>query len=128
MTRKKHRSEKSMKPNQDSKKTGSRKNRAGKPGASRKQNRLSMFLAVLVVVVLVIAVAVSAVSVKRKLNAAESRKADLEQQISDEKARTKEIEEYKDYTTTDEYVEEIARDKLGLVHEGEVIFKEKKNN
>lgn len=100
-------------------------NRKRKSDTPRRQTRLGMLLAVLVVVVLVIAVAVSAVSVQRKLNTAESKKADLEQQISEEKARTKEIEEYKDYTTTDEYVEEIARDKLGLVHEGEVIFKEK---
>lgn len=102
-----------------------KKKNSGKSDTPRRQTRLGMLLAVLVVVVLVIAVAVSAVSVQRKLNTAKSKKADLEQQISEEKARTKEIEEYKDYTTTDEYVEEIARDKLGLVHEGEVIFKEK---
>lgn len=107
---------------------GKKNSRNKKNGANRKQTRLGMLLAVLVVVVLVIAVAVSAASVQQKLNTAKSRKADLEQQISDEKARTKEIQEYKDYTTTDEYVEEIARDKLGLVHEGEVIFKEKKGD
>ena len=34
----------------------------------------------------------------------------------------KEIEEFKDYVKTDEYVEEVAREKFGLVHKGEIIF------
>ena len=38
--------------------------------------------------------------------------------------KTEEIEEYKQYTKSREYIEEVAREKLGLVYEGEVIFKE----
>ena len=38
--------------------------------------------------------------------------------------RAEEIEEYKQYTKSREYIEEVAREKLGLVYEGEVIFKE----
>lgn len=43
-----------------------------------------------------------------------------EQEVQAE--RTEELEEFKKYVKTDEYVEEIARDKLGLVHEGEIVF------
>ena len=50
----------------------------------------------------------------------------LEQQIAGEEKRTEEIEEYRKYTTTKKYAEEVANDKLGLVHDGEIIFKEKK--
>ena len=46
-------------------------------------------------------------------------------QIEEEKARTEEIEELEAYVGTEEYVEQIAKDKLGLVYEDEIIFKSK---
>ncbi len=36
-----------------------------------------------------------------------------------------EIEDYRDYVKTDQYVEEVARDKLGLVYKDEVLLKAK---
>ena len=32
--------------------------------------------------------------------------------------------EYETYTQTKKYIEEVARDKLGLVYEGEILFKD----
>ena len=49
--------------------------------------------------------------------------AELKEKIEDEKARAKEIEELEEYVGTDEYVEDVAKEKLGLVHENEIIFK-----
>ena len=43
--------------------------------------------------------------------------------LEEEQARTKELEEYKKYVQTKQYVEEVAKDKLGLVYENEIIFK-----
>lgn len=51
--------------------------------------------------------------------------AKIEQLQEEQKAqekRTEELKEFKKYVETDEYIEEIARDKLGLVHEGEIVF------
>ncbi len=53
----------------------------------------------------------------------ESRMKELDGRIEQEEARTKEIKDYKDYVETDEYVEEVARDKLGLVFDDEVLLK-----
>lgn len=50
--------------------------------------------------------------------------AGLNAQIDAETAREEEIEEYRKYTQTKAYVEEVAKDKLGLVYEGEILFKE----
>ncbi|MBD5444641.1 MAG: septum formation initiator family protein, partial [Lachnospiraceae bacterium] len=50
--------------------------------------------------------------------------AQLQEEIDAEIARTEEIEEYGKYTQTKKYVEEVAKDKLGLVYEGEIIFKD----
>ena len=44
-------------------------------------------------------------------------------QILEEEERANEIEEYRKYTQTKGFVEEVAKDKLGLVYEGEILFK-----
>ena len=48
----------------------------------------------------------------------------IEQQILDEQARTGEIEDLEDYMKSDEYIEQVAKDKLGMVNDGEIIFKQ----
>lgn len=48
----------------------------------------------------------------------------LTKKVEEEKARTKEIDERKEYMQTDAYVEEAARDRLGLVKDNEIIFRE----
>lgn len=55
-----------------------------------------------------------------------TRAASLEESIESEKARTEEIDEKKKYMETDEYVEEVARNRLGLVKENEIVFEEEK--
>lgn len=90
------------------------------------QNRLSMFLAGLVVVILLIAVAVNAISLNRKLHENRARARVLQQEIRTEEQRAADIEEYRRYTETDAYIEEIAREKLGLIYDGETVFKEER--
>ena len=51
------------------------------------------------------------------------KKANLEQQIKDEEMRGDDIENMKDYIDSPEYIEKIARDKLGLVYKDEILFK-----
>ena len=48
----------------------------------------------------------------------------LSQQLEEEQARTEEIKELKEYMQTDEYAEQAAREKLGLVKDNEIIFQE----
>jgi cell division protein DivIC len=50
-------------------------------------------------------------------------KQQLERLIEAENQRTEEVEEYKSYVTTKKYIEEVAREALGLVYKNEVIFK-----
>ena len=47
----------------------------------------------------------------------------LSQQIDQEQQRKVELEEFRKYVQTDSYAQEIAQDKLGLVHEGEIVFR-----
>lgn len=90
------------------------------------QNTLSLFLAFFVVVIILIAVGFNAVSLNRRLRENRAQMQQLQQEIRTEEQRADDIEEYRRYTETDAYIEEIAREKLGLIYEGETVFKEKK--
>ena len=88
------------------------------------QNRLSMWLAAEVVGILIVVILVACAGLVRRLHSNNERIAELNGEIVKEEQRAQDIEEYKEYTQTREYIEEVAREKLGLVYEGEVIFKE----
>ena len=61
---------------------------------------------------------------KESLAGYETRAEALSQQLEEEQARTEEIKELKEYMQTDEYAEQAAREKLGLVKDNEIIFQE----
>lgn len=73
---------------------------------------------------IMVVVAVRSVELQRKIAGYDTQIASLSAQIDSETARAEEIEEYRKYTQTKAYVEEVAKDKLGLVYEGEILFKE----
>jgi len=78
-----------------------------------------------VILLLVVMVSASSMTLRAKDKAYAAQEQELTQQIEEEKARSEEIEDLEKYVGTDEYVEEVARDKLGLVHKNEIIFKAK---
>lgn len=88
----------------------------------KKQNRLSMLLVTMAVLMLLVVVAVKSVGLSAKQAAYDERIAQLTAQIEQEQQRSEEIAEYEKYTKTKKFVEEVAKDKLGLVYEGEIIF------
>lgn len=76
-----------------------------------------------VVVVLLVSLSVQSSALKQKNADYAKQQTQLEKQIDAEKERTKEIQDMEEYMQSDEYVAEIARDKLGLVYDDETIFK-----
>lgn len=90
----------------------------------KRQNRLGMFLVMSVLLILLLVVTVKSVELQAKKAGYSEREQVLMEQIESEKKRSEEIEEYRKYTQTKKYAEEVAKDKLGLVKEGEIIFKE----
>lgn len=92
----------------------------------KKQNPLSMLMVFFVLLVMTVAVGVRCHGLKEKQEGLELRKAELQQQIEMEQARTQELEELRKYVQTDSYAEKIAEEKLGLVHGGEIIFRMEK--
>ena len=88
------------------------------------QNRLSIFMVFIVVRMILIVVSNKSVQLKEKLSVYDERITSLEHQINLEEARTLEIDEYRKYTYTKKYIEDMAKIKLGLVYKDEIIFKE----
>ncbi|MBD5462309.1 MAG: septum formation initiator family protein [Lachnospiraceae bacterium] len=90
----------------------------------RQQNRFGMFLVSLVVLMLLVVVAFNSIGLMAKKEAYQQKEAALEEQIAAEQERAQEIEEFEKYTHTKKYIEEVAREKLGLVYEGEILFED----
>ena len=90
----------------------------------RNQNKFSMFLVSLVVVLIMIVVAVKSVELQQKIDAKAKEEQQLDDQIAAEKQRAKEIEDFGKEVQTKGYIEDVAREKLGLVYEDEIMFKE----
>lgn len=88
------------------------------------QNRFSMFLVTLVVLLIMIAVTVKSMDLRRQMEEYMAQEEQLDRQIEAEKKRAEEIEEYRKYTQTKKFAEEVAKDKLGLVYEDEILFQE----
>ena len=90
----------------------------------RQQNRFGMFLVSLVVLMLLVVVAFNSIGLMAKKEAYQQKEAALEEQIAAEQERAQEIEEFEKYTHTKKYIEEVAREKLGLVYEGEILYED----
>ena len=76
-----------------------------------------------VTALLACAVAVGGYRLKQRNEVYEIRIAELEKEIAAEEQRALDLQEYSKYVQTSRYVEEVARDKLGMVMPGEVVFK-----
>ena len=96
-----------------------KKRRRGRIGGNLK----GMVAISAVVAVLLISLSVQSNTLKQKNAVYAKQQSQLEKQIDTEKEKTKEIQDMEDYMQTDEYVAEVARDKLGLVYGDEILFK-----
>lgn len=86
-------------------------------------NRIGMLLVLTAVIMLLITLSVKSYGLYAKNQNYIEAEKELEAKIDDEKDRTKELEDLQKYMQTKKYVEEIAKDKLGLVNKDEIIFK-----
>ena len=77
-----------------------------------------------VVAVLFIAMMTKSLKLQQQISDYRTEIKAVESQMEEEKERTKEIDEIKERMDTDEYVAEVAREKLGLVKDNEIVFKE----
>jgi len=89
----------------------------------RHSNRRAVLGITAVVFMLLSVLFISGMKLQAKADIYAAKAAQLEAEIEAETERTSEIEEHKKYMQTKKYVEEVAREKLGLVYPGETIYK-----
>ena len=86
------------------------------------EHRLSIFLVSFVIVILAAMLLVAGGSLQAKNAEYKAQEAELKGQLKAEEARSEEIDELEEYVGTDKYVEDVAKDKLGLVYPNEILF------
>ncbi len=89
----------------------------------KRQNRVGMALVLTVLVLMMLVVFYNSRQLEEKLAYYQEKERSLTQQLEAEETRSEEIEEFKKYTKTKKYIEETAREKLGLVYEDEILIK-----
>lgn len=76
-----------------------------------------------VLVLLTVVLSFGSVSLHAKNKSYKAHEAELAAQLEEEKARTAEIEDLEKYVGTDEYIKDVAKEKLRLIDPGEILFK-----
>lgn len=90
--------------------------------AKGKKTRPDNLFMRLFLIVFVAVIAVCTGLQMQKYEALQKEAAELSQQIAEEEKRLKEFEKKKEYYNSDAYIEQIAREKLGLVKSNEVLI------
>ena len=86
------------------------------------QHKLSVILISCVLVMLGAILSVGSISLHEKNRSYKEQEAKLQEEIDAEKLRAEEISELEKYVGTDEYVEDVAKEKLGLIYPNEILF------
>ena len=77
---------------------------------------------IFVVIVFCICVGTKSVSLKKESRELSKKQEMLESQIKDEEQRTKDLEALEKYMQTKKYMEDVAKNKLGLVYPDEILI------
>ena len=91
----------------------------------RRKRRTSLYLVMLLIGLFLGTLVVQGVSLRANCKKLAAQQTELQQKKKELKKEKKQIQEKKDYMETDEYIEDLAREKFGLVYNNEIIFKAK---
>lgn len=91
-----------------------------------KQNKAGMFFVSGIVLVLLIVVSIKILGMYQENQELRARETEVMTELEAEQERQEEIQEYGKYVNTFEYIEQLAKSKLGLLYPNEIVFKEPK--
>lgn len=105
--------------------------RAARAGKRRlksryRQNKAGMLCISGIVLVLLLTMSTQIFRLYQRNEGLKEEESQLEGQLEQETQRQEEIQNYEQYVTTPEYIEQAAKTKLGLVYSNEIIFREQK--
>ncbi len=94
----------------------------------RKKNGTGVGIIAFVVLILCAIVSYGRISLQDRYDEAQLSIQRLNARIGEQKERETNINNLKAYVQTKQYIEDIAREKLGLVYEDEIIFEPEDEN
>ena len=97
--------------------------RWGRRNRKLSRYRRSILMICMVLVCLTGVLAVSSIRLQAKNAQYKAQEAELQEQIRAQEERAKEIDEFEEYVKTDDYIKEMAEERLNLVDPNEIIFK-----
>ncbi len=95
--------------------------------ARKRKQRTSLYIVVLVVGIVLSFLAVEGYYLRADCQKKMSEKAQLQAKKERLLEEREQIKKDAAYMQTDEYIEDVAREKFGLVYEDEIIFKPEEN-
>lgn len=99
------------------------KNRKARASRAARKHRSALYLVMLVVGIFLGTLAVQGIQLHKNCKELEMELGQLEEKKKSLEQEKEKIKEEEAYTKTDEYIEEMAREKFGLVYDDEIIFK-----
>ncbi len=91
----------------------------------KKKNKTGRMSIACILMVLLLFMSVQIIKLYQKDQEYIAREADLTTQFEQETERSDQLSDYEKYIGSQEYVEDTAKSKLGMVYDHEIIFKEK---
>lgn len=98
-----------------------RKNRRDRAGKTSNLVVSAVICVLVLVICVVVHVRSNEIKAQNDLKTQEIQR--IEQELEQESLRAEELEEYAKFVNTKQFVEKMAREKLGLIYPGELIFK-----
>lgn len=89
----------------------------------RKKRRTSLYLVMMVAGLFVGTLVIHGVNLRVDCKKLQAQQTELKAQKKELQKEKKEIKEKSEYMKTDQYIEDTAREKFGLVYGNEIIFK-----
>ena len=95
---------------------------------SNRQSRKGLLLAFVVVIIIVVATGIKSYSLKHKNKELQITETHLELQLEEANNKADELVEREKYMKTKKYIEDEAKNKLGLVNKDEILIKPKEKD
>lgn len=89
----------------------------------KKKRKSGLKIIAVTVLVLFAVITYSGIQLQSEKRALEKQKTELEAELRSEQERSEELEDHRAYMQTVKYIEEIAREVLGLVYPDETILR-----
>lgn len=91
----------------------------------RHQNKTAFYLVLGFMTILSAVLIIECHSLNKEINSLQAAEVQYQQDLYAEQQRTLELQEFEKTTHTKKYYEQVARERLGMVHKDEIIFKDK---